>query len=132
MTDTYAKLLGLSGSSTPPTGAGQVEPTQSPTHPEKKTGVLAKKQTSKPVKKPPFTNVTRHASQAVPSPLSPLRQSPAPLDTSLLTTKEKTKYGTYLTDESIQKLRIRAAQTNRDDHQVLQEAVNQYFDSLES
>ena len=36
----------------------------------------------------------------------------------------------YLTDESIQKIRIRAIETNRDDHQVLQEAVNQYFEKL--
>ena len=51
-------------------------------------------------------------------------------DTSLLTTKEKTKYGTYLTDESIQKIQIRAIETKRDSHQVLQEAVNQYFKKL--
>jgi hypothetical protein len=51
-------------------------------------------------------------------------------DTSLLTTKEKTKYGTYLTDESIEKIRIRAIQMKRDDHQIVQEAVNQYFEKL--
>jgi hypothetical protein len=51
-------------------------------------------------------------------------------DTSLLTTKEKTKYGTYLTDESIQKIQIRAIQTKRDGHQIVQEAVNQYFERL--
>ena len=52
-------------------------------------------------------------------------------DTSLLSTKEKTKYGTYLTDDSIEKIRIRAIQTKRDDHQIIQEAINQYFERLE-
>ena len=52
-------------------------------------------------------------------------------DTSLLTTKEKTKYGTYLTDDSIEKIRIRAVQMKRDDHQIIQEAINQYFERLE-
>ena len=54
-----------------------------------------------------------------------------PLDTSLLTTKEKTKYGTYLTDESIEKIGIRAIQLKRDSHQIVQEAINQYFERLE-
>ena len=52
-------------------------------------------------------------------------------DTSLLTTKEKTKYATYLTDQSIQKISIRAIQIGRDAHQIVQEAVNQYFERLE-
>jgi hypothetical protein len=52
-------------------------------------------------------------------------------DTSLLTSKEKTKYGTYLTDESIAKINIRAIQLKRDAHQIVQEAVNQYFERLE-
>jgi hypothetical protein len=63
--------------------------------------------------------------------VSPLSRSEQTLDTSFLTTKEKTKYGTYLTDESIEKISIRAIQLKRDAHQIVQEAINQYFDKLE-
>ena len=67
----------------------------------------------------------RHRETTVPQPLEKT------LDTSLLTTKEKTKYGTYLTDESIEKISIRAIQLKRDSHQIVQEAINQYFERLE-
>jgi hypothetical protein len=62
---------------------------------------------------------------------SPSLPSEKTSDTSLLTTKEKTKYGTYLTDESIEKISIRAIQLKRDSHQIVQEAINQYFERLE-
>src|SRR5688572_3589254 len=88
----------------------------------KKTSKLANQQTSKKENAP--------TTQEAIVPISPTTRSDQTYDTSYLTTKEKTKYGTYLTDESIQKIRIRAIQTNRDDHQVLQEAVNQYFEKL--
>jgi hypothetical protein len=64
------------------------------------------------------------------TPVSPAPSPTKKISTSLLTTKDKTKYGTYLTDESIQKIRIYAIQTNRDDHQIVQEAVDQYLESL--
>jgi hypothetical protein len=70
----------------------------------------------------------KHIEQKRPVPA--LRQEKT-LDTSLLTTKEKTKYGTYLTDESIEKISIRAIQVKRDSHQIVQEAINQYFERLE-
>jgi hypothetical protein len=88
----------------------------------KKTSKLANQQTSKEGVNP--TN------QEAEIPVSPTPHTGHMGDTSLLTTKEKTKYGTYLTNESIQKIRIRAIETNRDDHQVLQEAVNQFFEKL--
>jgi hypothetical protein len=65
------------------------------------------------------------------SPESPPQNQVKTLDSSLLTTKEKTKYGTYLTTESIEKISIRAIQTKRDSHQVVQEAVNKYFEEFE-
>ena len=59
---------------------------------------------------------------------SPNKKIQANIDTSLLTTKEKTKYGTYITDETIEKIRIRAIQLKRDDHQIVQLALNKYFE----
>jgi hypothetical protein len=104
--------------------------TSSPKPVKKKTGLLANQQTSKTTKMstPQLTNTPTEQERAQISP-SPLLEKA--LDTSLLTTKEKTKYGTYLTDESIEKISIRAIQLKRDAHQILQEAVNQYFDRLE-
>ena len=64
------------------------------------------------------------------TPVSPAPSPTKKIGTSLLTTKEKTKYGTYLTVESIQQIRIHAIQTNRDDHQIVQEAVDQYLERL--
>ena len=122
MADTYSKLLGLSETNPPAVESGKTQPAQAPKQKAKKTSKLANQQTSK-----------KRTSQRLRKPihLSPLLHvQTSSDDTSSLTTKEKTKYGTYLTDESIQKIRIRAIETNRDDHQVLQEAVNQYFEKL--
>jgi hypothetical protein len=71
------------------------------------------------------TRTERKKASPAPSP-----RPETPLDTTLLTSKEKTKYGTYLTDESIEKINIRAIQMKRDSHQVVQEAINNYFDTL--
>jgi hypothetical protein len=120
MADTYSKLLGLSETNPPAVESGKAQPAQAPKQKAKKTSKLANQQTSKEGVKP--------STQAANSPVSPTSPPKQLDDTSFLTTKEKTKYGTYLTDESIQKIRIRAIETNRDDHQVLQEAVNQYFE----
>jgi hypothetical protein len=122
MADTYSKLLGLSETHTPASEPRKPQPAQTPREREKKTHKPANQQTSK--------EGIKLTSQEPNAPVSPTRRPEKTSDTSLLTTKEKTKYGTYLTDESIQKIRIRAIQTHRDDHQVLQEAVNQYFEKL--
>ena len=45
-----------------------------------------------------------------------------------LSTKEKKKYGTYLREDSISKIQVHAIQTKRKDHEVLQEAVDFYFE----
>ena len=122
MADTYSKLLGLSETNPPAVESGQKQPAQEPKQEVKKTSKLANQQTSKEAVK----STTQEAKTSV----SPTPRPAQARDTSTLTTKEKTKYGTYLADESIQKIRIRAVETNRDDHQVLQEAVNQYFEKL--
>jgi hypothetical protein len=122
MADTYSKLLGLSETNAPSTASGKSQPAQTPNQKERKTSKLANQQTSK--------EGNKAMNQPTNAPDSPIRNSALSQDTSFLSTKEKTKYGTYLTDESIQKIRIRAAETNRADHQVLQEIVNQYFEKL--
>jgi hypothetical protein len=122
MADTYSKLLGLSETHPPAVESGKAQPAQAPKQKAKKTSKLANQQTSNEVVKP--------SPQKANSPVSPTSRPNQTGDTSALTTKEKTKYGTYLTDESIQKMRIRAIETHRDDHQVVQEAVNQYFEKL--
>ncbi len=95
---------------------------------EKNTDLLANQQTSKEAKKSvphlKQTQSDKNIRTPLPIPSNPEGQT----DSSLLSTKEITKYGTYLTDVSIDKIRIRAIQTKRDDHQVVQEAVDQYFE----
>lgn len=46
------------------------------------------------------------------------------------TTKEKKKYGTYLREDSILAIQLLAVQTQRKDHAILQEAVDQFFVNL--
>jgi hypothetical protein len=113
-----------------------VKPTPSPDVPStkprrKKTDLLANQQTTKDVSTHTPPQAPQATGQATNPPLSPSARSEHTLDTSLLTTKEKTKYGTYLTDESIEKISIRAIHLKRDAHQIVQEAVNQYFEKQE-
>jgi len=46
---------------------------------------------------------------------------------NLLTTKEKRKYSTYLSEESVDRVKILAVQTKRKDHEIIQEAVDEYL-----
>jgi hypothetical protein len=113
-----------------------VKPTPSPEVPStkprrKKTDLLANQQTTKDVSTHTPPQALQSTGQATSPPVSPSARSEHTLDTSLLTTKEKTKYGTYLTDESIEKISIRAIHLKRDAHQIVQEAVNQYFEKQE-
>ncbi len=45
-------------------------------------------------------------------------------------TKEKRKYGTYLTEESILAIQMHSIQTKRKDHEVVQEAIDRFFETL--
>jgi hypothetical protein len=131
MADTYSKLLGLSDTHTPPSESGKAKLAQKPLSQERKVPLQANQQTSKEVKKKiPQVTLTQ-TNENTRSPVSTTPRIDKNLDTSLLKTKAKTKYGTYLTDESIEKIRICAIQTKRDDHQVVQEAINQYFEKLQ-
>jgi hypothetical protein len=123
MTDMYSKLLGLSDKPNPPeTEKPKKEPDQQLR--EEKTSLLENQQTSKLARKQASKEVNNHIHLN-----SSEKQQE---DTSLLLTKDKKKYGTYLTALAIEKIRIHAIQTDRDDHQVLQEAVNRYFENLEN
>jgi len=130
MTDTYSKLLGLGGSSPTPPDSRIKEPVQAPTQKEKKSDAPARQQTRTPAKKA-IPQASLKKTQPSNPAESPSSRSNQVLDTSLLTTKEKTKYGTYLADETIEKIGIRAIQLKRDSHQIVQEAMNQYFEKLE-
>jgi hypothetical protein len=99
--------------------------------PEKKASLLTNQQTSKLVSTQPPQEIVKPTGKYKISPESTPQNPEEVLDSSLLTTKEKTKYGTYLTAESIEKISIRAIQTKRDAHQVVQEAVNKYFAEFE-
>lgn len=117
-------------SSTPP--QEKKELAQSPPLVESKfASKQVNQQTNKEVSKQATKEARKRAAKEVNTPGTSTSNTHKLLDTSLLTTKEKSKYGTYLTEESIEKIRICAAQTKRDDHQVLQEAVNQYFRKLD-
>jgi len=117
MADTYSKLLGLSDARPP-----RAEPKK------KQTTLLVNQQTSKLVDQQGIRKNQKRRDKTVNTSDSPALKSAKTFDSSLLSTKEKTKYGTYLTGESIQQIRIRAIQTNRDDHQIVQEAVDQYLE----
>src|SRR5688572_30472928 len=111
MADTYSKLLGLSETNPPAVESGKAQPAQPPRQKAKKTNKLANQQTSK--------ETVKATPQEINKPVSPTPRPEHSGAPSLLTSKEKTKYGTYLTDDSIQKIKFRAIETNRDDHQVL-------------
>ena len=45
-------------------------------------------------------------------------------------TKEKRKYSTYLTEESVLAIQMHAIQTKRKDHEIVQEAIDRYLEAL--
>ncbi len=45
-------------------------------------------------------------------------------------TKEKRKYSTYLTEDSVLAIQMHAIQTKRKDHEIVQEAIDCYFEAL--
>ncbi len=81
-------------------------------------GLLANQQTSKLVKKKTSKSVNQRTNKLASS----------QYNLQPLSTKEKKKYGTYLREDSIYKIQVRAIQTKRKDHEVLQEAVDFYFE----
>jgi hypothetical protein len=111
---------------------------------DSKTSLLANQQTSKPAKKQTSLPVNEQTSKEVSQQTSKVvnqhtnkgvnqqtsKKVTEQTRTIALTTKEKKKYGTYLREDSIIEINVRCAQTNRDAHEILQEAVDSYFTSL--
>ena len=88
--------------------------------------LLINQQTSKLVKKKTSKSVNQRTSKEINQQTNKLASSQYNLQP--LSTKEKKKYGTYLREDSIYKIQVRAIQTKRKDHEVLQETVDFYFE----
>jgi len=88
--------------------------------------LLVNQQTSKLVKKKTSKPVNQQASKETNQQTNKLASSQSNIQS--LSTKEKKKYGTYLREDSISKIQVHAIQTKRKDHEVLQEAVDFYFE----
>jgi len=111
------------------TPIAQVSPPQAPTpEPEKKhTNLLANQQTSKESKIQISKDTSQQTSKDTNQQTSLLASKHTSKSANAQTTKEKTKYGTYLRDDSILAIQLLAVQTQRKDHVVLQEIVDFYF-----
>jgi len=88
--------------------------------------LLANQQASKLVKKKTSKPANQQASKETNQQTNKLASSRPNIQS--LSTKEKKKYGTYLREDSISKIQVHAIQTKRKDHEVLQEAVDFYFE----
>jgi hypothetical protein len=93
-----------------------------PKEKQENASLLANQQTSKLVKKKTSKQVNQQTNKLASS------QSSSQSNIQPLSTKEKKKYGTYLREDSISKIQVHAIQTKRKDHEVLQEAVDFYFE----
>ena len=95
-----------------------------PTH---DTSLLANQQTSKLINKFTSKLANQQTSKEVNQQISKLaNQQTSKLP---LSTKEKKKYGTYLREESILNINVRAAQEQKKDHELVQEIVDYYFEN---
>lgn len=84
------------------------------------TSLLANQQTSKLANQQNNLLVNQQTSKEVNQQTSKLA----------LSTKEKKKYGTYLREDSIMDIHIRAAQAGKKDHELIQDIVDLYFQNL--
>jgi hypothetical protein len=98
--------------------------TSKPTN--QQVGILANQQSRKLANQQADKPVNLQTSK----PVNPHADLPANQQTSMhhgLSTKEKKKYTTYLREESITEIQIRAAQTKKKDHELLQEIIDYYL-----
>ena len=86
---------------------------------QQKTSLLADEQTSKPINQQNSLLANKQTSKLANQQTSK----------TSLTTKEKRKYGTYLSEESITNIHIHAALAKKKDHELLQDIVDAYFES---
>ncbi len=102
-----------------------------PLHSEEPTNqyasLLANQQTSKEPNKQISKEIKKQASKETNQYPSKSANLQTIKPTSHQTTKEKKKYGTYLREDSILAIQLLAVQTQRKDHEILQEAVDQFF-----
>jgi hypothetical protein len=94
-------------------------PIEKPKTEKEKTSLHANQQTSKDAS----MQTSKHANQFID--LHANQQTGK--DANLLSTKEKRKYSTYLTEESVLAIQMKAIQTKRKDHEIVQEAIDRYF-----
>jgi hypothetical protein len=97
-----------------------------PKEKQENASLLANQQTSKLVKKKTSKQVNQQTSKETNQQTNKLASSQSNIQP--LSTKEKKKYGTYLREDSISKIQVHAIQAKRKDHEVLQEAVDFYFE----
>ena|SRR2546429_7005488 len=86
----------------------------------------ASKESSKQMSKEIKKQTSKETNQFPSKPTNSQTHKPA----NHQTTKEKKKYGTYLREDSILAIQLLAVQTQRKDHEILQEAVDQFFVTL--
>jgi hypothetical protein len=101
-----------------------------PKEKQENASLLANQQTSKLVKKKTSKQVNQQTSKETNQQTNKLASSQSSSQSNIqpLSTKEKKKYGTYLREDSISKIQVHAIQVKRKDHEVLQEAVDFYFE----
>src|SRR4051794_31177267 len=105
---------------------------------EQHASLLANSRTSKPTNQQTGKSVNQQASKEVNQQTSELTNQQTrelvnqQTSSSPLSTKEKKKYGTYLREDSIVDIHIRAAQDRKKDHELLQEIVDFYFKNTKS
>jgi hypothetical protein len=89
--------------------------------------LLANQQTSKETNQHTDKPESLHASKEASEQTNKLTEQQTSKLASQQTTKEKKKYGTYLREDSIYSIQMKAIRTKRRDHEVLQEIVDLYF-----
>src|SRR5439155_22709208 len=103
-------------------------PSEEPTN--QYASLLANQQVSKESKKQINKEIKKQTSKETNQYPSKSANSQTIKPTNHQTTKEKKKYGTYLREDSILAIQLLAVQTKGKDHEILQEAVDQFFVNL--
>jgi hypothetical protein len=103
-------------------------PSEEPTN--QYASLLANQQVSKESKKQINKEIKKQTSKETNQYPSKSANSQTIKPTNHQTTKEKKKYGTYLREDSILAIQLLAVQTKSKDHEILQEAVDQFFVNL--
>jgi hypothetical protein len=98
-----------------------------PKQSDQNTDLLVNQQTSKIVNQQNSLLVNKQTSKEVNQQTSKIVNQQT--SKTNLSTKEKTKYGTYLREDSIMNIQIAAAQAKKKNHEMLQDIVDVYFEN---